>query len=118
LIQKRKQAQGQQPNNEGEDEVALQVKDLKLRLEERLQDSTRMDCYLYYVYGKLYEKIDEDIDKAILWYQNGAEADTDACLKNHLLCNESWRMKCKKRLHKLQKRKGIQVSTVNKNLED
>lgn len=118
LILKRIKANAQQANSEGEDEVALQVKDLKTRLEERFEDSTRMDCYLYYVYGKLYEKINEDIDKAITWYQNGAEADTDACLKNHLLCNESWRMKCKKRLQKLQKRKGIQVMAINKNQED
>jgi len=118
LVLKKKETQAQQPNNEGEEDIAFQVKDLKLKLEERLQDTTRMDCYLYYVYGKLYEKIDQDTDKAMLWYQNGAESDTDACLKNHLLCNESWRMKCKKRLHKLQKRKGMQVFVVNKNHED
>jgi tetratricopeptide (TPR) repeat protein len=98
--------------------VESEVKDLKMKLEERLEDSSRMDCYLFYVYGKLYEKIDEDISGAIGWYQKGVEVDTDSCLKNHLLCNESWRMKCKKRLQKLMKRKGLLVSIINKNCED
>jgi len=96
----------------------LESQDLKQKLEERLEDSNRMDCYLYYVYAKIYEKVDDDIDRAIEWYQKGVEASTDSCLKNHLLCNEAWRMKCKKRLLKLQSKKGLQVSIVNKNRED
>jgi len=99
-------------------EIEAEVDDLKQKLEERLEDSTRMDCYLYYVYGKLYEKIADDIDNAIVFYQKGVDSDTDSCLKNHLLCNESWRMKCKRRLQKLQKRKGLQILIINKNQED
>jgi len=115
---KQDQANNQQPGQDGNDEVQAEVEDLKSKLEERFEDSTRMDCYLYYVYGKLYEKIEEDIDIAIDWYQKGVDVDTDACLKNHLLCNESWRMKCKRRLQKLQKKKGLQVLIINKNQED
>jgi len=120
LVVKEKKALGQQVDKEDEDnaKVELEVQDLKQKLEERLEDANRMDCYLYYVYGKIYEKIDDDIDRAIDWYQKGAEGNTDACLKNHLLCNEAWRLKCKKRLHKLQTRKGLQVMYVNKNRED
>jgi len=120
VVMKQNKARGQQPGQEDEEDSQLEfeVKDLKMKLEERFEDSTRMDCYLYYVYGKLYEKIDEDIDAAIQWYQKGVDADTDSCLKNHLLCNEGWRMKCKRRLQKLQKRKGVQVMIINKNQED
>jgi len=119
LVLKQNKSKKQQPDQgEEESQIEYEVKDLKMKLEERLEDTTRMDCYLFYVYGKLYEKIDEDIDTAIQWYQKGVEGDTDACLKNHLLCNESWRMKCKRRLLKLQKRKGLQVMTINKNQED
>jgi len=98
--------------------IDLESQDLKQKLEERLEDPNRMDCYLFYVYGKIYEKVDDDIDRALEWYQKGVEVSTDSCLKNHLLCNEAWRMKCKKRLLKLQARKGLQVSIVNKNRED
>jgi hypothetical protein len=120
LVIKEKKALGQQVDQEDADnaKVELEVQDLKQKLEERLEDANRMDCYLYYVYGKIYEKIDDDIDRAIDWYQKGVEGSTDACLKNHLLCNEAWRMKCKKRLQKLQARKGLQVMVVNKNRED
>jgi len=117
---KEKIARGEQVDQEYQSgaKIDLESQDLKLKLEERLEDANRMDCYLFYVYGKIYEKIDDDIDRAIEWYQRGVEASTDSCLKNHLLCNESWRMKCKKRLLKLQHRKGLQVSIVNKNRED
>jgi len=98
--------------------IDLESQDLKQKLEERLEDANRMDCYLFYVYGKIYEKIDDDIDRAVEWYQKGVDVSTDSCLKNHLLCNEAWRMKCKKRLLKLQSRKGLQVTFVNKNRED
>jgi hypothetical protein len=108
-----------QPQQVGkEDELEVQVNQLKQTLEERLEDTSRMDCYLYYVYGKLYEKIDEDKDTAIEWYRKGVEASTDSCLKNHLLCNESWRMKCKRRFQKLQQKKGMAVDMKNKNQED
>jgi len=120
LVIKEKKARGEQVDQEDEDDekIELEVQDLKQKLEERLEDTNRMDCYLYYVYGKIYEKIDDDNDRAIEWYQKGVDADTDSCLKNHLLCNEAWRLKCKKRLLKLQARKGLQVLIVNKNRED
>jgi len=120
LVIKEKKARGEPVDQEDEDDkkIELEVQDLKQKLEERLEDTNRMDCYLYYVYGKIYEKIDDDNDRAIEWYQKGVDADTDSCLKNHLLCNEAWRMKCKKRLLKLQARKGLQVLIVNKNRED
>jgi len=118
LVNKQNKHKGHQAAQDDEDAFEDEIDDLKLKLEERLEDSTRMDCYLYYVYGKLYEKICDDIDHAIAFYQKGVDSNTDSCLKNHLLCNESWRMKCKKRLQKLQKRKGLQISIVNKNQED
>jgi TPR repeat protein len=116
----RKQNKDKEHNGHGADDVEIgeEVDDLKKKLEERLEDSTRMDCYLYYVYGKLYEKIADDNDNAIVFYQKGVESDTDSCLKNHLLCNESWRMKCKRRLQKLQKKKGLEILIINKNQED
>lgn len=116
LIKQNKVKDHQIPQDE--DYLQNEIKDLKIKLEERLEDNTRMDCYIYYVYGKVYEKIDEDIDTAIEWYQKGIDSNTDSCMKNHLLCNESWRMRCKKRLQKLQKRKGLQVLIINKNYED
>jgi len=104
--------------DEEELDIDVQAEDLKQKIEERFEDTNRMDCYLFYVYGKIYEKIDEDVDRAMEWYQKGVDVDTDSCLKNHLLCNEAWRMKCKKRLLKLQARKGLQVLIFNKNRED
>jgi tetratricopeptide (TPR) repeat protein len=118
LVLKQLESNYQQPGQEGVSEVEKEVKDLKLKLEERLEDPSRMDCYLYYVYGKLFEKIDQNIDTAIDWYQKGLEISTEACLKNHLLCNEAWRMKCKRRLQKLQQRKGLRILVKNKNSED
>jgi len=120
LTIKEKIAQGEQVDPEylHGNQIDLESQDLKQKLEERLEDANRMDCYLFYVYGKIYEKVDDDIDRAIEWYQKGVEVSTDSCLKNHLLCNEAWRMKCKKRLQKLQSRKGLQVMIVNKNRED
>jgi len=120
LVIKEKQNIGQFVGLEGDETVNVdfESQDIKVKIEERLEDSNRMDCYLYYVYGKIYEKMDDDIDRAIEWYQKGVDADTDSCLKNHLLCNEAWRMKCRKRLLKLQARKGLQVSIINKNRED
>jgi hypothetical protein len=119
LVLKQDKTKGQQVEQEDVDAyIESETKDLKIKLEERLEDASRMDCYLYYVYGKLYEKIVENTDGAIDWYQKGVDSDTDSCMKNHLLCNESWRMKCKKRLQKLQKRKGLEVLITNKNYED
>jgi len=118
LVLKQMENRYQQAPQECISRVEQEVKELKMKLQERLEDSTRMDCYLYYVYGKLFEKIDEDIDASIEWYQKGVDISTDACLKNHLLCNEGWRMKCRKRLQKLQQRKGLRVSITNKNYED
>jgi tetratricopeptide (TPR) repeat protein len=120
MILKQTKGEGSRIGQEGDLEsyIESEVKDMKVKLAERLEDSTRMDCYLYYTYGKIYEKLDGDMDAAIDWYQKGVNADTDSCMKNHLLCNESWRMKCKKRLQKLQKRKGLQVMIINKNYED
>jgi len=120
IVLKEKLAKGHKLAEEDGDiaKIEFEVQDLKQKLEERLEDTNRMDCYLYYVYGKIYEKIDDDSDRAIEWYQKGVDSDTDSCLKNHLLCNEAWRMKCKKRLHKMQARKGLQVYFVNKNRED
>jgi len=117
---KNKQASGLElaPEDKDSAQLEFEAQDLKQKLVERLEDANRMDCYLYYVYGKIYEKIDEDTDRAIEWYQQGVDSSTDSCLKNHLLCNEAWRMKCKKRLLKIQARKGLQVSYVNKNRED
>lgn len=117
---KKKIAQGEQVDPEYKDgtKIDLESQDMKQKLTERLEDANRMDCYLFYVYGKVYEKIDDDNDRAIEWYQKGVDVDTDSCLKNHLLCNEAWRMKCKKRLQKLQARKGLRVLIVNKNRED
>jgi len=120
LTVKAMQAKGLQVNEEDEylEKIDFETQDLKQKVTERLEDVNRMDCYLYYVFGKIYEKIDDDIDTAIEWYQKGADIDTDSCLKNHLLCNEAWRLKCKKRLMKLQARKGLQVFIFNKNRED
>lgn len=119
LVVKEKKEHGERLTEEEENmNMEAQAEDLKQKIEERLEDSNRMDCYLFYVYGKIYEKIDEDIDRAIEWYQKGSDVDTDSCLKNHLLCNEAWRIKCNKRLLKLQARKGLQVIIVNKNRED
>jgi len=121
VLKQKKGLTFQQPDQElefDEEYVDTQVKDLKETLAKRFEDASRMDCYLSYVYGKLYEKLEDDIDVAIDWYQKGVESSTDACLKNHLLCNESWRLKCKKRLQKLQMRKGMKVFIVNKNRED
>jgi hypothetical protein len=121
ILKQNQNRKPQQPDQEcqtASEDVEAQIKDLKMKLEERLQDTTRMDCYLFYVYGKLYESLENDTETAIMWYQKGFESGTDSCLKNHLLCNESWRMKCKRRLMKLQKRKGLQVLIVNKNQED
>jgi len=119
LVVKEKRENGLELSQEEEAlNIDEQTEDLKQKIEERLEDSTRMDCYLFYVYGKIYEKIDEDNDRAIEWYQRGVDVDTDSCLKNHLLCNEAWRLKCKKRLLKLQARKGLQVMIINKNRED
>jgi len=120
LVIKAKKAAGEpiSVKNLSQNFIEAESEDLKQKIEERLEDSSRMDCYLFYVYGKIYEKMDEDIERAIEWYQKGADVSTDSCLKNHLLCNEAWRMKCKKRLLKLQSRKGLQVSIVNKNRED
>jgi len=119
LVAKSKKAAGEMLTEEEEAmNMDAQAEDLKQKIEERLEDSNRMDCYLFYVYGKIYEKIDEDNDRAIEWYQKGADVDTDSCLKNHLLCNEAWRIKCKKRLLKLHARKGLQVLIINKNRED
>jgi len=119
LVVKSKKANGERLTEDEESmNMDAQAEDLKQKIEERLEDSNRMDCYLFYVYGKIYEKIDEDNERAIEWYQKGAEIDTDSCLKNHLLCNEAWRIKCKKRLMKLQARKGLQVLIINKNRED
>jgi len=117
---KDKLAKGEQVEEEYQDssKIDLGSQDLKQKLQERLEDPNRMDCYLFYVYGKIYEKIDDDNDRAIEWYQKGVEVSTDSCLKNHLLCNEAWRLKCKKRLQKVQARKGLQVTVVNKNRED
>jgi len=114
------QAKGLQVNEEDEylEKIDFETQDLKQKVTERLEDVNRMDCYLYYVFGKIYEKIDDDVDTAIEWYQKGMDVDTDSCLKNHLLCNEAWRLKCKKRLMKLQARKGLQVFIFNKNRED
>jgi len=120
IVIKAKKEAGEAINlkNVSENFVEAESEDLKQKINERMEDSSRMDCYLFYVYGKIYEKMDEDIERAIEWYQKGAETNTDSCLKNHLLCNEAWRMKCKRRLFKLQARKGLQVSIINKNRED
>jgi len=120
IVLKEKLAKGEKLEVEDGDitKIDFEVQDLKQKLQERLEDTSRMDCYLYYVYGKIYEKIDDDTDRAIEWYQKGVDSDTDSCLKNHLLCNEAWRLKCKKRLLKVQARKGVQVNFVNKNRED
>jgi len=120
LTVKAMQAKGLKVNEEDEylEKIEFETQDLKQKVIERLEDVNRMDCYLYYVFGKIYEKIDDDTDAAIEWYQKGADIDTDSCLKNHLLCNEAWRLKCKKRLVKLQTRKGMQVWSFNKNRED
>jgi TPR repeat protein len=121
LVLKNRKPVDQQPNQQDNEDLSAlktEIAELKMKLDERLEETSRMDCYLYYVYGKLYEKGEDDLDKGIEWYQKGVDADTDSCLKNHLLCNEAWRMKCKKRLLKLQKKKGLQVLIVNKNRED
>jgi len=119
LIRKQAMTNSQQPFQEESDpQLEAEVTELKSMIEGRFEDQNRMDCYLYYVYGKVYEKIDEDIDTAIQWYQKGVDSDTESCLKNHLLCNEGWRMKCDKRLQKLKMKKGLQTLIVNKNQED
>jgi len=70
------------------------------------------------VNGKVAEKIEEDIDKAIEIYKKGVESDTYSCLKYHLLANETWRLRCMKRLEKLNYLKGVEVQLSHNRRED
>jgi len=94
------------------------INEVKEIVEDRMKDTSRMDCYLFYVSGKVAEKIDNNIEQAIEWYEKGVNSDTYSCLKYHLLANETWRGRCSKRLEKLKQSQGLEVEMRRRRRED
>jgi len=85
---------GQQQEMENYQEEYMRV------FEERMGQKEKVNCYLSYVMGKYYEKIMEDEEKALEWYERGAGAQND-CHKIQWFGNESWRVYCERKRDKL-----------------
>jgi len=101
-----------------EDGIREMIDDLKEKTHERRKDFSRMDCYLYYILGKIAEKVDGDDERAIEFYREGVKSDTFSCLKYHLLANETWRLRCLKRLEKIEVQRGNLVQVSYRRHED
>jgi len=86
--------------------------------DERMGQKDKVNCYLSYVMGKYYEKITEDEEKALEWYEKGVTAE-NGCHKIQWFGNESWRVYCERKRDKLRcKRNGEGNSFHLKYLED
>jgi len=87
--------------------VEFYIEEFNKIFEERMSQPGKIDSYLFYVKGKYFEKVVEDLDKALEWYQKGVDAPS-ICHKVQWFGNESWRMNCEKKRDKiLMKKNGV-----------
>ena len=85
--------------------------------EERMNQPDRINSYLFYVMGKFQEKVSEDLDKALEWYQKGIDASSN-CHKVQWFGNESWRMNCERKRDKILMKKNGTSGGHQKWMED